>query len=104
MEPLFDLDLGDRGVIQFVDDGRSAKVFDGPWPVRVWITATDSRDGDGWGRSRIERLGTIVEDYEHDVGAGDETRAVLVEVTNAKALRRLMLEFQYEDRVPKPLY
>lgn len=104
MEPLFDLDVCAGKIVRFIDDGRDTVPFDGPFPVRVWVLAMDALDGYGWGRFRLECLGNIVEHYPHDVGAGDETEAVLMEVSRLTDLRALVDEFQLCDEVPSPLY
>lgn len=97
---------GDR-FYQLKDAGLDTEAeveFTGPFPVRVWLLAFDAGDGDGWGRSRIERSGEIIDDYEHDVSGSGETQAVLVEVKSKKALKRLEAVFELCESVPKPLY
>lgn len=104
MEPHFDLDIYNGSVVEFVDDGKQSRPFNGPWPVLVWVKAMDALDGYGWGRNRLEQLGKIVEHYAHDVGSGDETEAVLLSVKRAADLSALLDEFEYCDEVPNPLF
>jgi hypothetical protein len=62
----------------------------GPWPLRVWFTAVDFLEGYGWGRSEFEEHAEVVEHYDHDVGNGDETQAVLGEVSSEETLVALV--------------
>ena len=94
----------DGKVYQDVDTDDE-KEYDGPWPVVVLLKALDTGNGRGWGAAKVEKHGTVLHDYLHDVSHEDETYAVLVEVPTAKdlhALDRAGFEF-CGDEVPDEL-
>lgn len=95
MTPRFDL-FAHEGVVLVDVDTDDERPFDGPWPVQVWFTAADFGDGRGWKRGLFERRGKVVRHHLHDVGAGDTTEAVLVEVPTAADFLALCAEQQFE--------
>lgn len=74
-------------------DDRAEQRYEGPWPVLVWFTAEDHRDGYGWGRGRLEQLAVVVNDHCSDV----DLQAVLVSVPSEEALVELQSTFELWD-------
>ena len=84
-------------------DERDEQQYNGPWPVLTWLTAYDIFDGNGWGRSEIEEHAEVVTHHCYDVGCGDQTEAVLVEVPTEEALVSLVKAgFELWDGVTPP--
>lgn len=74
------------------------------FPCAVWFKACDFLDGDGWGRTEFEAHGTILENYAHDVGCGDETEAVLVLLENEAGFLALAEKHEVAEKQPTPLH
>lgn len=75
------------------DDDHAEQRYAGPWPVLVWLTAEDHRDGRGWRRDHLEQLARVVNDHCTDV----DLQAVLASVPSEEALVRLSDAFELWD-------
>jgi hypothetical protein len=86
-------------------DDEVEQPYNGPWPVQSWFTSCDFDDGNGWRRPAFEKHGKVLEHFLHDVGSGDSTEAVLVEVATAADLVALVVEHRFElcDKQPARL-
>jgi len=74
------------------------------YPVVVLLECCDFDDGDGWGREGVEAHATVLDEFLHDVGAGDSTYGVLVRVENAENLLWLLRNHELAQEELKPLY
>lgn len=71
------------------------------YPVCTQFCCTDFLDGNGWGRSEVEKHAKVLEVYPYDVGSGDESYAVTVLVENEKDFLFLLRKHeQAEKRLP----
>jgi len=100
MEPVFFLFEHEGHVLRSSEDGEQPFT---DFPCRVWFTACDFLNGNGWGWDFFEAHGTIIEDYPHDVGCGDETQAVLVEVPTEADFLALAAKHEVAESVPARL-
>lgn len=73
------------------------------FPVTVLVDAVDVQDGDGWGRSALEGLGTINDHYMCNVGAGEVMFAVSVTFPDEKNLLRALSSFDLHESQPDEL-
>jgi len=106
VKPNFNLFLHEGEVWETANPGTDDEVerkYEGPWPVRAFFTSCDCGDGHGWQIDAFRERGQIVDDYLHDVGAGDATYAVLVDVKSPEAFVALCGQFNLEDSEPERL-
>lgn len=87
------------------EDGTDeVRLTEADWPLRVWVTAADFREGNGWGRSRLEELVKVTETFRCNVKASCELYAALCEVPDEPAFAALQAsEFEVADYEPERL-
>lgn len=58
-----------EGEVYHQDGEGNETVYNGPWPVTVWLLSEDCGDGCGWNRNLLEKHGEVLEHHDHDTQA-----------------------------------
>ena len=94
----------EREVYHFDVEGNET-VYDGPWPVTVWLLSEDCGDGNGWNRHLLEKHGEVLENHAND----HDTQAVKLAVRTKESYVTLFgygdgcCGYQAEEEVPSRL-
>lgn len=94
-----------EGEVYHQDGDGNETVYNGPWPVTVWLLSEDCGDGCGWNRSLLEKHGVVLEHHTHD----HDTQAVKLAVKTRESFTLLFgfgngcYGYQAEEEAPSRL-